>query len=213
MKLSYLKVNPKNPQKFSDLNKLKASVKDFPKMFKYRPIVHDENGIVLGGNKRLICLQELGFKEIPSEWAICAKDLSDDERKRFIIADNVGFGEWDWCILGEDYDIEELNDWGLSDTSINNDDCIEIPQNDNLLDENFIDDFESFNDTNCTNPIVPEFYEKHECFIIVVNNEIDEQYIRDKFNLNANHVSTSGDGKVRKTNVMSIENVKNALND
>ena len=82
-------------------------------MFKYRPIVVDESGMVLGGNKRLICLKKLGFKEIPDEWVKKASDLTEEEQRRFIIADNQGFGEWDLDILQENWNLEELSDWGV----------------------------------------------------------------------------------------------------
>jgi hypothetical protein len=68
MKLTELKVNPSNPQKFDDLSKLENSIKEFPKMMELRPLVTDASNMVLGGNKRLICLQNLGYKEIPDTW-------------------------------------------------------------------------------------------------------------------------------------------------
>ena len=111
MKLSELKINPDNPQKFDDLSKLEQSIKEFPKMMTLRPLVVDADNMVLGGNKRLICLQNLGYKEIPEDWVKKADELTTEEQRRFIIADNVGFGEWDWDVLSE-WD-EPLDDWGL----------------------------------------------------------------------------------------------------
>jgi len=111
MKISEIKLNPDNPQKFDDLSKLEQSIKEFPKMMTLRPLVLDANNMVLGGNKRLICLQNLGYKEIPDQWVKYASDLTTEEQRRFIIADNVGFGEWDLEILSE-WD-EPLEDWGL----------------------------------------------------------------------------------------------------
>jgi len=78
---------------FDDLTKLENSIKEFPKMMELRPLVVDNNNMVLGGNKRLVCLKNLGYKEIPDTWVKRAKDLTEAEQKRFIIADNVGFGE------------------------------------------------------------------------------------------------------------------------
>ena len=112
MKLADLKINPNNPQKFDDLSKLENSIKEFPKMMELRPIVTDASNMVLGGNKRLICLQNLGYKEIPDTWVKRAEDLTEDEQQRFIIADNVGFGEWDMELL-EDWDKQDLEEWGL----------------------------------------------------------------------------------------------------
>jgi hypothetical protein len=113
MKIKDLKVNPNNPQKFDDLSKLQNSIKEFPKMMELRPMVYDpKTKYVLGGNKRLICLQNLEFKEIPDNWVISADKLTEEEKKRFVIADNVGFGEWDEEKLIE-WDEQELADWGL----------------------------------------------------------------------------------------------------
>ena len=114
MDITKLKINPNNPQKFDDLSKLKASVKDFPKMLPLRPLIYDpETMEVLGGNKRLICLQELGFTDVPADWVKAADELTAEEKQRFIIADNVGFGTWDEEILSEFWDSEDLSEWGL----------------------------------------------------------------------------------------------------
>ena len=114
MKVKDLKINPNNPQRFDDLSKLENSIRDFPKMMKLRPLVYDpKTMIVLGGNKRLLAIQNLGLKEIPDEWVRPADELTEEEKKRFIIADNVGFGEWDWEILESDYEQEELEEWGI----------------------------------------------------------------------------------------------------
>jgi DNA modification methylase len=115
MKLSKLKGNPNNPRIIKDdkFKKLVKSINDFPKMMALRPIVVDENFIVQGGNMRLKALQEIGFKDIPDEWVKQVKDLNEDEKKQFIIKDNVGFGEWDWDDLANNWDAEQLTEWGL----------------------------------------------------------------------------------------------------
>jgi DNA modification methylase len=115
MKLSKLKGNPNNPRICKDdkFKKLVKSINDFPKMMALRPIVVDENFIVQGGNMRLKALQEIGFKDIPDEWVKQVKDLSEDEKKQFIIKDNVGFGEWDWDDLANNWDALQLTEWGL----------------------------------------------------------------------------------------------------
>jgi DNA modification methylase len=115
MKLSKVKPNPNNPRIIKDdkFKKLVKSINDFPKMLALRPIVVDENFIVQGGNMRLKALQEIGFKDIPDEWVKQVKDLSEDEKKQFIIKDNVGFGEWDWDDLANNWDAEQLTEWGL----------------------------------------------------------------------------------------------------
>lgn len=103
-------------------------------MMELRPLVIDNDGMVLGGNKRLICLQNLGFEEIPNSWVKSAEDLTEDEKKRFIIADNVGFGEWDHEVL-KDWDIDMLTDWGIELESID-----DIDYKPNLLPETKYDD-------------------------------------------------------------------------
>jgi hypothetical protein len=114
MKLSKLKLNDKNPRTIteSEFNKLKNSVKSFEKMMSLRPIVVDEKNVILGGNQRYRALQALGYKEIPDEWVKQAKDLSEEEKKEFIIKDNVPLGQWDWDMLAnEDWQEDKLNDW------------------------------------------------------------------------------------------------------
>lgn len=115
MKLSKIKANPNNPRVIRDANfeKLKQSIQDFPKMMALRPMVVDNDGIVLGGNMRLKALQEIGYKDIPDEWVRYAADLTEEEKRRFIVADNLGFGEWDWEAIANEWDVAELESWGL----------------------------------------------------------------------------------------------------
>lgn len=115
IKLSTIKSNPNNPRVIKDhkFEKLKKSIEEFPKMMELRPMVINDDSIVLGGNMRLKALKDLGYKEVPDEWVKSAKDLTEDEQRRFIIADNVGFGEHDWDMLANDWDSLELDEWGL----------------------------------------------------------------------------------------------------
>ena len=115
MKLREIKSNPNNPRIIKDerFDKLKKSIKEFPKMMALRPMVINQDNIVLGGNMRLKALKELGYKDLPDEWVKRAEDLTDEEARRFIIADNVGFGEHDWEMLANEWDSVELEDWGL----------------------------------------------------------------------------------------------------
>jgi hypothetical protein len=115
MKLSELKINPKNPRICKDdrFMKLVKSIEEFPKMLKLRPIVVDGDNMVLGGNMRLKALQYLKYKEIPDEWVKRADELTDEEKQRFIAVDNVGFGEWDFDILANEWDKIQLEDWGV----------------------------------------------------------------------------------------------------
>ena len=115
VKLTEIKSNPNNPRVIKDhkFEKLKKSISEFPKMMELRPMVINEDNIVLGGNMRLKALKDLGYKEVPEEWVKRASDLTEEETRRFIIADNVGFGEHDWEMLANEWDTEELEDWGL----------------------------------------------------------------------------------------------------
>ena len=126
MKLKDIKPNPNNPRVLRDdkFQKLKQSITEFPKMLSLRPMVIDENNVVLGGNMRLRALQELGFTDVEEAWVKRSSDLTEEEKKRFIIADNVAFGEWDWDTLANDWEVVDLEAWGL-----------EIPQFENEAEE------------------------------------------------------------------------------
>ena len=115
MKLKDIKPNPNNPRVLRDekFQKLKQSITEFPKMLSLRPMVIDENNVVLGGNMRLRALQELGFTDIDEAWVKRSSDLTEEEKKRFIIADNVAFGEWDWDTLANNWEVVDLEAWGL----------------------------------------------------------------------------------------------------
>ena len=104
--------NASNPRtiKNDKREKLIKSIKEFPEMLKIRPIVVDENNIILGGNMRYDACKSAGLKEI---WIIKANNLTEEQKKEFVVKDNVGYGEWDWDILSNEYHIDELEDWGL----------------------------------------------------------------------------------------------------
>jgi hypothetical protein len=115
MKLSSIKPNAQNPRIIKDerFKKLCQQIEQFPKMMALRPIVVDADGVILGGNMRYKALQRLGFKEIPDNWVRRAEELTEEEKRRFVITDNVGFGEWQWEELANEWNAEELGDWGL----------------------------------------------------------------------------------------------------
>ncbi len=112
VKITSIKSNPNNPRVIKDdkFNKLVKSIKEFPKMLEIRPIVVNDDMIVLGGNMRLKACKEAGLKEVP---IIKASDLTEDEQRQFIIKDNVSGGEWDWDVLSNEWQVEQLDDWGL----------------------------------------------------------------------------------------------------
>ena len=110
-KISKVKNNPNNPRVIKDdkFEKLVRSIKEFPKMLEIRPIVVNDDMIVLGGNMRLKACKEAGLKEVP---IIKASELTEEEQKQFIIKDNVSGGEWDWEALAVDWNAGELEEWG-----------------------------------------------------------------------------------------------------
>jgi len=115
VKLTNVKANPYNPRVIRDekFAKLKQSIIDFPEMLEKRPLVcytEGEKYIVLGGNMRLKALSDIGAKEIP---IILADEWTEEQRAQFLIKDNVGFGEWDWNALANEWDAEKLEAWGL----------------------------------------------------------------------------------------------------
>ncbi len=112
MNINEIKPNPNNPRIIKDdkFKKLVKSIQDFPQMLELRPIVIDENNIVLGGNMRLKACIEAGLKDVPIKQA---KELTEEQKKEFIVKDNVGYGEWDWDDLANNWNVEDLTEWGL----------------------------------------------------------------------------------------------------
>lgn len=116
VKISAIKANSKNPRVIKDdkFKKLVQSIREFPDMLNKRPLIcfTDVDGkyIVLGGNMRLKAAIEVGLKELP---ILLADDWTQEQRDEFLIKDNVGFGEWDWDQLANEWDEELLDKWGL----------------------------------------------------------------------------------------------------
>jgi ParB-like chromosome segregation protein Spo0J len=120
MLINEIKPNPNNPRLIKDhkFKQLVKSIQDFPQMLELRPIVIDENNMVLGGNMRLKACIEAGLTDVP---VIHANNLSDEKKKEFIVKDNVGYGEWDWDALANEWNIEDLDNWGLDIPAFAND--------------------------------------------------------------------------------------------
>jgi ParB-like chromosome segregation protein Spo0J len=104
--------NPDNPRFIKDykFEKLVKSIKEFPQMLDLRPIVVNQDMIVLGGNMRLKACEEAGLTEVP---IIFADNLTPEQEKEFIIKDNSSFGEWDWDLLANEWNVDQLADWGI----------------------------------------------------------------------------------------------------
>jgi hypothetical protein len=152
---SKIKLNPNNPRLIKDdkFKKLVQSIKDFPEMLDIRPIVVNADMIILGGNMRYKACVEAGLKEIP---VIVADKLTEEQQREFLIKDNTSGGEWDWEMLANEWDAEQLEDWGLTTPSIYNGEDINL------------DDF--FEDDNSTgeqkNKITLE-YTKEEYALVI----------------------------------------------
>lgn len=116
MKIADIKANPNNPRIIKDdkFKKLVESVKSFPEMLELRPIVVNKDMIILGGNMRFKACKEAWIKEIP---VIIADNLTEEQEREFLIKDNVSGGEWDWDILANEWDKDELEEWGVDTPS------------------------------------------------------------------------------------------------
>lgn len=123
VKITDVKSNPKNPRIIKDgkFRKLVQSIQEFPDMLNKRPLIvfTDVDGkyVVLGGNMRLKALKELKYESVP---VIVADEWTEEQKHEFLIKDNVGFGEWDWDSLANEWDVEKLEDWGLDIPNFNN---------------------------------------------------------------------------------------------
>ena len=135
VKISQVKGNPNNPRiiKNDKFKKLVKSIKEFPEMLKLRPIVVDENMIVLGGNMRLKASKDAGLKEV---WIEVAEGLTEEQKQEFIVKDNVGFGEWEWDMLANEWDSVQLAEWGLdvwqNEDDIETSDEFSLPDGDKI---------------------------------------------------------------------------------
>lgn len=115
MKVSEIRKNPKNPRRISkaEFEKLKRSITEFPEMMPLSPIIVDENGVVLSGNMRFEALKALGYKDVPEGWVVRADDLTDEQKREFVIKANGHYGEWDFDGLANEWNDLPLIEWGL----------------------------------------------------------------------------------------------------
>lgn len=151
MKLKDIKLNPSNPRVIKDdkFKQLVKSIQDFPEMLSIRPIVVNEDMIVLGGNMRLRACQEAKLKEVP---VIVASELTIEQQREFIIKDNVGYGEWDFEQLANEWEAEQLAEWGLN-----------VPVFDEVNLDNFFNENKTNENDTQENKIVLEYTaEEHE---------------------------------------------------
>lgn len=112
IRIDFIQENPNNPRTINNdkMRKLTKSIKEFPEMLEIRPVVIDKNNVVIGGNQRFRAAQAAGLTEIP---VIKAEQLTDEQRKQFIIKDNTNMGDWDWEMVLESWNEDELKEWGI----------------------------------------------------------------------------------------------------
>jgi hypothetical protein len=134
VKITSVKPNKANPRIIKDFKfgKLVKSIRQFPEMLKIRPIVVNKDNVILGGNMRYKASLEAGLEEV---YIIKAEDLTDEQQQEFIIKDNVGFGEWDWDQLANEWDTDKLSDWGV-DVPFTDEEVEEMTNPDNIDTEN-----------------------------------------------------------------------------
>ncbi len=128
-KLSQIKLNPNNPRLIKDdkFEKLVKSIKDFPEMLDIRPIVVNADMVILGGNMRFKACKEAGLKEVP---VIVADNLTEEQQREFLIKDNTSGGEWDFEMLANEWDVEQLEEWGLDVPVFESDEVLEAQEDD-----------------------------------------------------------------------------------
>ena len=165
VKTSQVKTNKKNPRLIKDdkFKKLVKSIQEFPQMLELRPIVVDENNIILGGNMRYKACIEAGLKEV---YIVQAKDLTEEQKNEFIIKDNVNFGEWDMDILANEWETNEILTWGL-DLPFYNEKLNAI--------ENDKPEIE----------VTTEILEEHNYIVFTFDNQLDWQVAKELLNIKA----------------------------
>lgn len=191
---------PKNPRFFRDnrYEAMKKSISDSPEMLELRELIvypyNDGRYVVVCGNLRLRACKELGYKELPCK--VLNADTPVKKLREYATKDNVNFGENDKDIMENEWDKSELQDWGIEF------------EPDKKSDE-FKERFDSITDDTAVYPLIPKYDEKHELFIIASSNEVDSNWLRER--LNMQHMKSYKTGKISKSNVVDIKDVRYAL--
>lgn len=192
---------PKNPRFFRDYryDAMKKSISDSPEMLQLRELIVfpvDGRFIVVCGNLRLRACKELGYKELPCK--VLDVNTPSVKLREYATKDNVNFGENDLDVMYNEWDKSELQDWGIE--------FVEEKKKDA-----FKERFESIKDDNAIYPLIPKYDEKHELFIITSSNEVDSNWLRER--LNMQHMKSYKTGKISKSNVIDIKDVRHAIED
>ena len=191
---------PKNPRFFRDYRyeAMKKSISDSPEMLELRELIvfPYSNGryLVVCGNLRLRACKELGYKELPCK--VLKADTPPKKLREYATKDNVNFGENDKDVMENEWDRTELQDWGIEFEP-------EKPR------DEFKERFDAITDESAIYPLIPKYDEKHELFIITSSNEVDSNWLREV--LNMQHMRSYKTGKVSKSNVIDIKDVRHAI--
>lgn len=204
--INEVKSNPNNPRIIKDdkFKKLVASIKELPQMLQLRPIVVNEDMVVLGGNMRLKACKEAGLKEIP---IIKASELNEEQQRAFIIKDNVGFGEWDWDALANEWDAEQLEEWGL-----------DVPNLEGVELDAVEDDFEADADAIKTDIVIGDLFEIGEHRLLCGDSTDSDSVAKLMNGEKANMAFTSppynaGKSEALSGNTHTTDNKYNEYND
>lgn len=193
---------PKNPRFFRDyrFEAMKKSIQDSPEMLELRELIvfpyNDGRYIVVCGNLRLRACKELGYKELPCK--ILAPDTPVKKLREYATKDNVNFGENDLDVMENEWNKAELQDWGIEFAPEKKED-------------EFKERFDTITDDTAIYPLIPKYDEKHELFIITSSNEVDSNWLRER--LDMQHMKSYKTGKISKSNVIDIKDVRHALQD
>lgn len=193
---------PKNPRFFRDYRyeAMKKSISDCPEMLELRELIvfpySDGRYIVVCGNLRLRACKELGYTELPCK--VLEPITSVSKLREYSAKDNISFGENDLDILQNEWDRAELQDWGIEFAP-------------KKTEDEFKERFEAITDDTAVYPLIPKYDEKHELFIIISSNEVDSNWLRER--LNMQRMKSYKTGKVSKSNVIDIKDVRHVMQD
>lgn len=191
---------PKNPRFFRDyrFEAMKKSIQDSPEMLELRELIifpyNDGRYIVVCGNLRLRACKELGYKELPCK--VLPSDTPVKKLREYATKDNVNFGENDMDVMENEWNKSELQEWGIEFSPEKKED-------------EFKERFDTITDDTAIYPLIPKYDEKHELFIITSSNEVDSNWLRER--LDMQHMKSYKTGKISKSNVVDIKDVRHAL--
>ena len=192
---------PKNPRFFRDnrFDAMLKSIQDSPEMLELRELIvypHGERYVVVCGNLRLRACKEVGLTEVPCK--VLPLDTPAKKLREYASKDNVSFGENDKDIMRNEWNVSELQDWGVEFQDEKKNDTDE-----------FRERFEAVRNEDAVYPLIPKYDEKHELFIIISSNEVDSNWLRET--LDMQHMKSYKTGKVSKSNVIDVKEVRHAI--